>query len=269
MYILERAFFESKRQSLSPIRIAVVGVGGTGSEIVSMLVNLHQGLVAIGKPGLHVVAYDPDTVSAANVVRQRYAPSDVGHPKALVLINRINLAFSLGWEGISKRFTSADAKYSWDVVISAVDSRRSRADLHRYAFAKGFYRWKFWLDTGNDHTTGQIILGTPRNEPGPRTHILPCATELHPELCDVSKPDDDSPSCSAAEAISKQDLFVNKYVAVLAVDLLWRLFRDERLEAHARYFDLRASSLAAKAAPERPKQSKKRAAKSTQRTTAA
>jgi PRTRC genetic system ThiF family protein len=242
MYKLKPAFLRR-----GPLRVAVVGVGGTGSEIVSGLTNLHLGLLALGKPGLHVVAFDPDVVSAANIVRQRYAPADIGLPKAHVLIHRINLVYNLGWEAVQSRFTSALSRDRWDLVISCVDSKKSRNELHRFAFAQRFRAWGFWLDTGNDRTTGQIVLGTPRLKPTPSN--LPCATELHPELMDLTIPEDDAPSCSAIESLSRQDLMTNKMVATLAIDLLWRLFRDESLRTHACYFDLTSSSLSARAVP--------------------
>lgn len=244
--------------STSPLNVAVIGVGGTGSEIVSNLTHLHLGLKALGYGGLHVVAFDPDTVSPANIVRQRYTQADLGQPKAEVLINRVNLACSLSWEAVAHKLTAADAKSSWDLVISCVDSRSARKQLHTWAFGKGFYRWRLWLDTGNTATSGQVVLGTPRHEQ--LEHHLPCATELHPELMDTTQPDDDAPSCSALEALQRQDLLVNKMVAVLATDLLWRLFRDGGIEHHARYFDLAGNALAARQVPTKRRRTRARAA---------
>jgi hypothetical protein len=44
---------------------------------------------------------------------------------------------------------------------------------------------------------------------------------------------------------------VNKMVATLAVDLLWRLFRDRQIESHGRYFDLERGTTAALPIPVR------------------
>ncbi|TAM91138.1 PRTRC system ThiF family protein [bacterium] len=241
------------------LQVAVVGVGGTGSELVSNLIHLHLGLQALGFGGLDVTAFDPDTVSPANIVRQRYTRSDLGRNKAEVLIHRINLGCSLAWSAVPKRFTATPAKQNWDLVISCVDSRAARAQLHSFAFGRGFYRWKLWLDTGNSLTTGQVVLGTPRHPDQALVHALPCATELHPELMDTTIAEDDAPSCSAIEALRRQDLMVNKMVATLATDLLWRLFRDGQIECHARYFDLATSSLAALPAPTKPKRTRRAA----------
>lgn len=236
-----------------PLRVAVVGVGGSGSEIVSGLVNLHLALEAFGYGGLDVWAFDPDTVSIANIVRQRYTMADLGRPKAETLIHRVNMACGFGWHGVNVRFAGEVARGSWDLVISAVDTRSARCALHKAAFSAGFRAWKFWLDIGNTETTGQAILGTPRNAKRPLAHALPCATEVHPELMDLSIPEDDRPSCSAIEALSRQDLFVSKRVALAGLDLLWELFHEKRLRHHGVYFDLRRRSEAPLPVPEKPK----------------
>jgi PRTRC genetic system ThiF family protein len=247
MFELEEAFGRD-----APLMVAVVGVGGTGSEMVSALANLHMGLRARGYAGIHVVAFDPDCVSESNIVRQRYAPSDIGYPKATVLINRINLTYGFAWEAVVDRFKSKHADTSWDIIVSCVDTRIARSELHRYLFRERFSTCRFWLDVGNDRTTGQVILGTPRRalcgvrqQPG-----LPCATELHPELMDASIREE-APSCSAAESLARQDLMVNKMVVTLAIDLLWRLLADRKIATHARYFDLEQSSLSARRVTER------------------
>jgi PRTRC genetic system ThiF family protein len=235
MYELNRDFLTA-----APLTVAVAGVGGTGTEIVSGLVNLHHALVAFGYGGIRVSAFDPDTVAPANIVRQRYMQADLGRPKATTLINRVNLACGFDWLAFDRAFDGDTARETWDLVISCVDTRAARKSLRKAAFADGFRVWKYWLDIGNDETTGQAILGTPRNRKKSVLHMLPCATELHPELMDTRLPQDDRPSCSAIEALAKQDLFVNKRAALAGLDLLWGLFHERSLRHHGVYFDLRS-----------------------------
>lgn len=224
--------------------IAVVGVGGTGSEVLAGLTHLHLALKALDyHGGLNVTAFDPDTVSQANLVRQRYFQSDLGRNKAEVLIGRVNFSCGVVWRASPTLFNSDRARQHWDIVISCVDSRRSRHALHKAAFGKGFYSWEYWMDCGNDLTLGQVVIGTPGNA----RKRLKCATELHPELMDITSPEDDSPSCSAMEALQKQDLFVGRMVSTHALDLLWQLLRDRQLNHHARYFDLRQVTVAGRA----------------------
>ena len=239
--------------SAAPLRVAVVGVGGSGSEVVSNLVHVDLALRVHGYGGLHVIAFDPDVVSEANVVRQRYTIADIGNSKAETLISRVNLACSLDWEAVPAAFKREAGRGTWDIVISCVDTRKARKQLHGYAFADRFGVWRFWLDLGNTATSGQAILGTPRGKSRALAYALPCATELHPELMDTHVVDDEAPSCSALDAIARQDLFVNKMVALLGTNLLWRLLKDGKLSEHAVYFDLERYAISPAAAPKKPK----------------
>lgn len=46
------------------------------------------------------------------------------------------------------------------------------------------------------------------------------------------------PTCSADEALSRQELFVNSMAATLASQLLWELFRKGRTNKAGFYFNL-------------------------------
>ncbi|GGB70879.1 PRTRC system ThiF family protein [Deinococcus soli (ex Cha et al. 2016)] len=223
----------------APLQVALVGVGGTGSEVMSILTQLHAALIAKGRGGLVVHAFDPDEVSEANIVRQRYHHADLGRNKAEVLVRRVNLACGLHWFSHPVKFKGNDARGRWDIVLSCVDTRAARADLHRYAFASGLRTWKLWMDFGNEKDYGQVILGTPRNLHNSLARPLPCATELHPDMIDTSLPEDDAPSCSALEALSKQSLLVNKMVATLGMQLLWEALWDGQLTFHGYYFNFK------------------------------
>lgn len=49
---------------------------------------------------------------------------------------------------------------------------------------------------------------------------------------------DDQPSCSLVEALEKQSLFINRAMALHGLNLLWKLFRTARLEAHGVFVNL-------------------------------
>jgi hypothetical protein len=54
---------------------------------------------------------------------------------------------------------------------------------------------------------------------------LPFITNEFPELI-LHAESDDTPSCSLAEALLKQDLFINSTLAHLGASLLWKLLRE-------------------------------------------
>ncbi len=81
-----------------PIRVLVVGAGGTGGAILMGLPYLDQAMRVWGHPyGLQVCMMDEDTVSETNCVRQPFLTSDIGQNKATVLINRINMFWGTKW----------------------------------------------------------------------------------------------------------------------------------------------------------------------------
>lgn len=53
-----------------PITVALVGAGGTGSQVVTALAQMHYALIKLGHPGgLNVTVIDDDRVSDANIGR--------------------------------------------------------------------------------------------------------------------------------------------------------------------------------------------------------
>jgi PRTRC genetic system ThiF family protein len=230
------------------VRVLVVGCGGTGSAVVAGLPYLHQSLMAYGHPGgLHVTVIDGDVISPANCVRQPFARSEIGLNKAIVLVNRLNLFWGLKWEALPAHLragTFISRSYSGDdlrahIVMGCVDTRAARATI-RDAVGK-WSTVSYWLDPGNNADSGQFILGEPLNERNQRAKLrLRSAAELFPEIVDSTLDKDDEPSCSAAEALERQEPFVNSTLAQHALALLARLFRYGTLCYHGGFIDLAA-----------------------------
>jgi PRTRC genetic system ThiF family protein len=211
-------------EAREPIRILLAGVGGTGSRVLTGLRHIHLALLAFDRPGLEVIALDPDMVSEANLVRQAFYPADVGRSKAVILINRLNLACGLSWQaGLHAVNREVILKLQPQVVLSCVDSRAARAAIHAGVTDRSS-RVHYWLDFGNDRDTGQVILGEPLNTTNKQSRArLRTAPELFPEIADVRLAEDEGPSCSARESLERQGLFVNDGVAVLGLNLLAQL----------------------------------------------
>jgi hypothetical protein len=65
--------------------------------------------------------------------------------------------------------------------------------------------------------------------------------EILPELIDAALDDDAQPSCSALEAIERQECFVNTTLANHARGLLARLFRYGVIEHHGAFVNLQSN----------------------------
>jgi PRTRC genetic system ThiF family protein len=225
------------------IRILVVGGGGNGSAIVSGLPYLHQALVAFGHPGgLAVTLIDPDTVSETNCVRQPFCRTEIGFPKAIVLAHRINLFWGLNWQGMQAQIQQIAKNADVDLVIGCVDTRKARRAIDKWVMHS---RVMYWLDLGNNASSGQFILGQPNNSANKRkgTCRLPTVTELFPEIAAPGKKDDDQPSCSAAEALTRQEPFINQNLAYQALGMLGQLLRHGTISHQGGFCNLATGQL--------------------------
>src|SRR5947209_8332805 len=217
-------------------RVAVVGCGGTGAALIGGLPLLHQALTAIGHPGLQVIVADGDRVSANNCVRQPFSESEIGLFKSTVLVNRLNLFWGLNWQA-STEYVTRKTQGRMDILISCVDTRTARFEIiHSPLFKECAY----WLDIGNMADGGQFVLGQPKNNRNRRTpHRLLTVAELFPEIVKTALDrDDDLPSCSAAEALERQEPFINQTLAYHALAMLARLFRHGSITHHGGFVNL-------------------------------
>lgn len=212
------------------VYIDLVGAGGTGSLVLSGLVRLHLALKSLGHPhGVYVNAWDPDTVSKANIGRQLFVPEELSLNKAIALVNRYNLGFGLDWNGIPRHYELKHNGHKPHIIISCVDSRSSRLAIHRN---KDFYRGAYLIDCGNSADSGQVLIGDGSKE-------FPYPWDRYPDLIDPDKQPGNLPSCSLAEALHHQELFVNQWMATAALEILWQLFRHGELDCSGCYINLK------------------------------
>ncbi|MGF6988413.1 PRTRC genetic system ThiF family protein [Paraburkholderia atlantica] len=213
-----------------PWKVIVVGAGGTGSAVLPAIARLHHAMIELGHAGgIECTVYDDDTVSPTNVGRQGFYPNDVGGYKASLIVNRLNMLMGTNWRAVTQRLNGRTALFNVDLVIGCVDTRAARkAILDTVGETHAYY-----LDCGNDTDRGQVVLGQtmPRRQRKASPDRLPHVGELFPDLVDPSKDaDDDTPSCSMADALRKQSLVINSAIAVQAFNLLWTLFRTGSLK---------------------------------------
>lgn len=225
----------------NPISVNVIGAGGTASKVLTALIEMDHSLIALGHPGLSVRLWDDDIVTEANLGRQRFAECETGLYKSVALINRSNRWEGTNWKAETVKFQKDSLgripeHAAASIYISCVDSVTARfgiADILKWNRGNSYYdKPKYWLDFGNSQHTGQVILSTignvkqPDSEKYEAVANLPFVTEEYGELLKQSEATDDTPSCSLAEALEKQDLYINGSLAQMGCSLLWGLFRN-------------------------------------------
>jgi PRTRC genetic system ThiF family protein len=227
----------------NPITVNLIGCGGTGSQMLTNLARINQAMLALNHPGLMVYAYDDDTVSEANLGRQLFAEAEIGLSKSVALINRLNRFFGTNWKAVTQRYNADYAERQTNdgkanLFITCVDNAVSRFEigeiLESFKYIGRYERNRplYWMDFGNSKDTGQVLLSTigeikqPESKKYEPVGNLPFVTEAYKGLLESADATDNTPSCSLAEALTKQDLFINSTLANMGSSLLWQLFKE-------------------------------------------
>ncbi|MBI2220395.1 MAG: ThiF family adenylyltransferase [Acidobacteria bacterium] len=124
-----RAFGKAVQETLSDLRIGIVGCGGTGSAVAEQLVRLGV---------TRFTLIDPDHLSESNVTRVYGSfPRQVGRPKVDVLSAHLRaVAEGAQVEAVNAMLTTRDAAQTLtglDVVFGCTDDNAGRLVLSRAA----------------------------------------------------------------------------------------------------------------------------------------
>lgn len=213
------------------ITVTIVGCGGTGSQVLSIVARMHIALLALGHPGFNVYVFDHDNVSHANYGRQLFSINDIGLNKAVASVTRINRVYGLDWNG----YPTKPPNLHRNIIISCVDKITARRQINNAITTNRRtesnnnreHSCLYWLDFGNGYDTGQAILGSYGNDSAKLLDFF----DMYPDLKKGRiKSDHAEDSCSLAQALGKQDLLINPLIANLGMGLLWRLFREGTTE---------------------------------------
>jgi PRTRC genetic system ThiF family protein len=206
-----------------------------------------------GRNGLAIYAIaEKGTICLANLGRQLFAESELGLFKSVALINRINRFFGTNWKAVNHKFGGqGTGRPNANLYITCVDTVSSRIEvariLRKHESISPYERNKplYWMDMGNSRDTGQVLLSTvePIEQPASEKYTtvgeLPKVSDEFGDLLAQSENNDNTPSCSLAEALDKQDLFINSTLANLGASLLWSVFREGVLFNRGFFLNLR------------------------------
>ena len=229
-----------------PVTITVVGCGGTGSYVVTQLAKMAIALRELKDIELFVTVIDDDKVEEHNIGRQLFSPSDIGHPKANIIVSRVNRFYGLDWitkiERVTKRIDS-------NIVITCVDNVATRKLIAKATGSvTGDHNQMFyWMDFGNSKDYGQYVLSTfneinqPPSLDGQTISKLPNIFDLYGKM----KENKAEPSCSMAQSLEEQDLFINLQLATAGISLLWKLFKDHSIEYQGQFLNIQSGNTSA------------------------
>lgn len=212
-----------------PVKIVMLGAGGTGGHIAPHLYRL---LYALDRPVRFIIC-DGDVVEQKNLVRQNFIPADLGENKAKVLAERYSTVFGLETEYIPSFIESENELKSlltpvvWHVdyrhticeqiiLIGAVDNNKSRQLCHRV-----FQQMPelIYIDSGNGEYTGQAVCGIRRSD---RTYYPPIGT-VYPDVLEDTDKFPTELSCAEASVSAPQSIAANITAATAVVDMIYNI----------------------------------------------
>ena len=201
-----------------PVKIVMLGAGGTGGHIAPHLYRL---LYALERP-VRFILCDGDIVEEKNLVRQNFTPADLGENKAKVLAERYSSVFGMETEYVPEFIESGERLLSMlraqelVILIGAVDNNKSRKLCHEV-----FYKLDdlIYIDSGNGMHTGQIVCGI---RSGGRTFYRPVGAAFPEVLQDTDKFPTEL-SCAEASVSAPQSIAANITAATAVVDMIYNI----------------------------------------------
>ena len=218
--------------AVRPVKIVMLGAGGTGGHIAPHLYRL---LYALDRPVRFIIC-DGDVVEEKNLVRQNFIPADLGENKARVLAERYSTVFGMETEYVPGFVEDEDQLKSllepkvWQdncwppreitreqvILIGAVDNNKSRQLCHRVFYQS---RELIYIDSGNGEHTGQVVCGVRR---GGRTLYRPIGT-VYPDVLMETDKFPTELSCAEASVSAPQSIAANITAATAVVDIIYNI----------------------------------------------
>lgn len=214
-----------------PVKIVMLGAGGTGGHIAPHLYRL---LYALDRPARFIIC-DGDVVERKNLLRQNFAPADLGENKARVLAERYSTVFGLEAEYVPSFIENLDALMElirpngWEleansfrqtmemvILLGAVDNNKTRQLCHQ-AFCQS--KDLVYIDSGNGEFSGQVVCGVRKNN---RTVFKPIGG-VHPALLKSTDKFPTELSCAEAAVSDPQSMAANITAATAVVDMVYNI----------------------------------------------
>lgn len=239
--------------------IVLVGVGGTGSALARLVARMLWQRKEAGQTVPTLILIDPDHVELKNVIRQGFAPAEVGAFKSQAIALRYSLAYGLPIQYVTEAFDHEKHLPQSSILIDCTDNHLARREI-----LKGVELTKSTvISAGNDTTFGQVTIG----DTGDREQLtamiasmeadeapsrlrdglfrpcrhLPHLGLLYPELLEPEPPKQEihpELSCGERLALGSQHPLLNDQVAIIAAGYLLKLLHRQPITSFATTLDI-------------------------------
>ena len=252
-----------KYSKTAPVKIVVLGAGGTGGYVIPHLYRLGYA----SEHPTRIIVCDGDVVEQKNLIRQNFVAQDIGRNKAQVLAARYAAAFGIECEYRPEfiemqrelyELTEPDhLPYPMEpqrvILLGCVDNNKSRQLCHRVFEQK---RNLIYIDAGNGEHTGQVVCGVRQSG---RTLYKPICS-LYPDLLEDEDKFPSELSCAERAVSAPQSVTANLTAATAVVSFLYDLLIAGDLKTRYVTFSSRLISMRAEVVRQRPKKTTAKAA---------
>lgn len=228
-----------------PVKIVMLGAGGTGGHIAPHLYRLLHAL----DRSVEVIIADGDIVEEKNLVRQNFISCDLGRNKAQVLAERYASAFGMEIQYIPDFIETEErllkllkprfsyyAPETLTILIGAVDNNKSRRLCHN-VFNKSDNL--IYIDSGNGEFTGQVVCGVRRKG---KTYYKPVG-EVYPDILEDTDKFPTELSCAEASVSAPQSIAANIMAATAVISYIYNILVLGNIEVKKVTFSTRSVNL--------------------------
>jgi len=214
-----------------PVKIIMLGAGGTGGHVAPHLYRLLHTLERYTR----VIVCDGDIVEEKNLVRQNFISTDLGRNKAQVLAERYASAFGLEAlyipafiedENKLAKLVKPDIfkhdpygsrkEECLSILIGCVDNNRSRQLCHQVFKATNNL---IYIDSGNGEHSGQVVCGIRRSG---RTYYKPIGA-IYPDVLTETDKFPTQLSCVEAAISAPQSIVANIMASTAVISYLYNI----------------------------------------------
>ena len=224
-----------------PVKIVIIGAGGTGGNIIPHLYRI----AFSSDRHCKIVICDGDIVERKNLIRQNFAACDIGENKAQVMAERYSEVFGIETEYIQieeELYMLLNVKEIYGspkpigILIGAVDNNRSRV-MCINVFNK--LDDIIYIDSGNGEFTGQVVCGA---KMGGKVLSKPVA-KVYPDILTDTEKFPSELSCAERSVSAPQTIAANVFASTAAASMLYYLLIEGSLENTRVAFSSRKLSL--------------------------
>ncbi len=216
-----------------PIKILIIGAGGTGGYVIPQLYRIAYS----SKRPCRIIIADGDVVEKKNLIRQNFSYTDIGENKAEVMAHRYSEVFGIETEYIPDFIENEEQLYELlyqeyhsyyntpkpiSILIGAVDNNRSRVMCNNV-----FQKMDdiIYIDSGNGDFTGQVVCGAKMNG---KVISKPVARVYPDILKDIEKFPSEL-SCAERNVSAPQTIAANIFASTAITSMLYYLLIEGNL----------------------------------------